>query len=117
MKRYFAYENGTGQFCDCEEQKLYYPAHNICYNAYRQGPCPSGYYLTLYSEETTAKCVKNPCGIDGVVPYQGKCQILWAKGKPCESELTYLGINDDHEIECSDSFFVRHWDVVVIYFF
>lgn len=94
-------EKTNEEVCDCKENFLYYVNDDSCYEPFRQGPCPDDHYLTLSPTDTIAKCVKNPCGVDGFVPYNGKCHILWAKGKPCENNFLYLGINEAFQIECS----------------
>ncbi|XP_051166660.1 uncharacterized protein LOC127284964 [Leptopilina boulardi] len=101
MIAYSINENPTERVCDCKSQLLYYPQDDSCYDAYRQGPCPYKHYLVLLPGEAVARCVKNPCSVDGFVPYRGKCHILWANGKPCDDEYTYLGFNQNYQIECN----------------
>ncbi|XP_051166665.1 uncharacterized protein LOC127284968 [Leptopilina boulardi] len=101
MQPFYADKNSTRQICDCEDTFLYHPEDDSCYDAYRQGPCNSGQYFVLSSGEMVAKCIKNPCDIDGFVHYQGKCHILWERGIPCKDQSNALGVNEDFEIECN----------------
>ncbi|XP_043462209.1 uncharacterized protein LOC122498507 isoform X2 [Leptopilina heterotoma] len=96
--------------CDCEDTYLYYSYHDSCYDAYRQGPCPAGNYFVLPEGEMEAKCEKNPCNVDGLVPFNGKCHFLWKSGSPCKDENTYLGINKQFQIECNNSQYLGSMD-------
>lgn len=116
MQAFLVRENSTDQFCDCEDTFLYHPEEDTCYDAYRQGPCQSGYYNALPPGEDVAKCIKNPCRVDGLVSFQGKCHFLWEAGIPCKDNSTYLGVNKDNfQIECSNERYVGSWyDLVII---
>ncbi|XP_043462103.1 uncharacterized protein LOC122498447 [Leptopilina heterotoma] len=100
MTFFLVNENSTQQYCDCDDTFLYHLEDNFCYDAYRQGPCPSGYYFVLSPGKYMATCQKNPCRIDGIVPFQGKCHFLWESGQPCKNKETQLGVNNDFQIEC-----------------
>ncbi|XP_043462216.1 uncharacterized protein LOC122498513 isoform X1 [Leptopilina heterotoma] len=109
MKHFLVSENSTEQYCDCDEIYLYHPKHDFCYDAYRQGPCQNGYYYVLSPNSYVATCQKNPCQIDGIVPFRGKCHFLWESGKPCRSETTFLGINDSYQLECGIKRYMGSW--------
>ncbi|XP_051166662.1 uncharacterized protein LOC127284965 isoform X2 [Leptopilina boulardi] len=109
MQSFLVSENSTKQFCDCQDTFLYHPENDFCYDAYRQGPCPSGYYFALSPGENVATCQLNPCRIDGLVPFNGKCHFLWESGHPCKNETLFLGINDNFQIECSDRRYIGSW--------
>ncbi|XP_043462219.1 uncharacterized protein LOC122498514 isoform X2 [Leptopilina heterotoma] len=94
---------GFEEYCDCEDYLLYNPEDEQCYDAYRTGPCSDGYYFMLPPGEIVAKCVKNPCLIDGLVPYKEQCHHLWKYGYPCKDNNTYLGIDDNFQVTCDDS--------------
>ncbi|XP_051166656.1 uncharacterized protein LOC127284961 isoform X2 [Leptopilina boulardi] len=91
------------EFCDCKDTFLYHVSDNFCYDAYRQGPCSIGHYFILPPGEALATCEKNPCDVDGLVPFNGKCHFLWKSGNPCKDNNTYLGINKEFQIECGSS--------------
>ncbi|XP_043480414.1 uncharacterized protein LOC122510072 [Leptopilina heterotoma] len=91
------------EFCDCEDNLLYNPADGNCYDPYREGPCSIGYYFALLPGEISAKCIENPCRIDGLVPYNGQCYNLWRYGHPCSNNNTYLGISENFQIQCDNS--------------
>ncbi|XP_051166663.1 uncharacterized protein LOC127284966 [Leptopilina boulardi] len=101
MKPFLISENSEKKYCDCDKTFLYNPKDDSCYDAYRQGPCPSGYYFALSPGENVATCKRNPCRIDGLVPFKGKCHFLWESGVPCKNTDTYLGINNNFQVECS----------------
>ncbi|XP_051158090.1 uncharacterized protein LOC127279646 [Leptopilina boulardi] len=102
LQLFVADEDRTEKFCDCEDKLLYHQEHNSCYDAYRKGPCPIGYYFIVPPGEIVAKCEQNPCEIDGLVPYDGQCHTLWKIGYPCSDNSSYLGINENFQIECDD---------------
>lgn len=107
------FPDDTGGFCDCEDTFLYHSEHDSCYDAYRQGPCSSRQYFILPPGETNAKCEKNPCKVDGMVPFKEKCHFLWKSGDPCNNE-TYLGINSQFQIECNSSKYLGSIEDLVI---
>ncbi|XP_043480397.1 uncharacterized protein LOC122510065 [Leptopilina heterotoma] len=61
------------------------------------------YYFALLPGKISAKCIKNPCRIDGLVPYNGQCYNLWRYGHPCSNNNTYLGISENFQIQCDNS--------------
>ena len=69
-------ENSTNRICDCLNFYLYYSGSNSCHEPYRQGPCPPENYLVLPPGEILARCEKNPCLEDGLVPFEGSCLRL-----------------------------------------
>ncbi|XP_011263765.1 uncharacterized protein LOC105255915 [Camponotus floridanus] len=69
--------------CECKSGFMYFPLDDSCYEAYKQGPCPSKNYLVLPENETLPRCVENPFLEDGMVPYNGTCYLLKTLG-PCE---------------------------------
>jgi len=69
--------------CECKLGFMYFPLDDSCYEAYKQGPCPSKNYLVLPVNETLPRCVENPCLEDGIVPYNGACYPLQTIGIPC----------------------------------
>lgn len=101
------------ELCDCEDTFLYHVSDNFCYDAYRQGPCSIGHYFILPPGEALATCEKNPCDIDGLVPFNGKCHFLWKSGNPCKDNNTYLGINKEFQIECGSSKYLGSIDRLV----
>ena len=60
--------------CVCRSDPVHVPWKNRCYPLYGRGPCASGQYLRL--EDNVAVCVANPCGSDGLVPFNGGCGQL-----------------------------------------
>ncbi|GAB1860317.1 DUF4789 domain-containing protein [Camponotus japonicus] len=70
--------------CECKQGFIYFPLDDSCYEAYKQGPCPSKNYLVLPVNETLSRCVENPCLEDGIVPYNGACSPLQTIGFPCK---------------------------------
>ncbi|XP_043462210.1 uncharacterized protein LOC122498508 [Leptopilina heterotoma] len=102
MSHYVDDKNQSIVFCDCKETLLYFPENDFCYDAYRQGPCPSEHYLVLDPGETVAKCKKNVCLLDGLVPFKDNCYFLWESELPCEKQFHKLTVNiDTFELECS----------------
>lgn len=85
---------------------IYYPLSNLCYAAYRKGPCRPNQYLILPKTSAIPECILNPCQVDGLVPFKNKCYSLQTPG-PCSlPELSYVvGVNATTlHIECiSDS--------------
>ncbi|XP_043462212.1 uncharacterized protein LOC122498511 [Leptopilina heterotoma] len=95
-------KNNSVPVCKCLDTFLNYSDDDSCYDAYRQGPCPSEHYLAFSSVTKTANCEKNPCLLDGLVPYQNKCYFLWSVNPPCEEESHHLNINrSTFEVECN----------------
>jgi len=76
--------------CECNSPFLYFPLNDSCYEAYRQGPCPSKNYLVLLKNETMPRCVKNRCLQDGLVPYNDACYPL--QTIPCNPYLLELNV-------------------------
>ncbi|CAB3246129.1 unnamed protein product [Arctia plantaginis] len=70
--------------CDCRPAYLYHPKTDQCWPAYRMGPCSNGYYLVLGPDSAIPYCEKNPCIIDSMVMYSGKCELLNTIS-PCNS--------------------------------
>ncbi|XP_051166657.1 uncharacterized protein LOC127284962 [Leptopilina boulardi] len=102
MARYIDETNHSITFCDCKETFLYFPENDFCYDSYRQGPCPSEQYLTLAPGENVAKCEKNPCLLDGLVPFDDNCYFLWKSELPCEKMFHKLIVNTStFKIECN----------------
>lgn len=60
---------------------LYYPPTNVCYAAYRQGPCRLNHYLILPKNSPIPVCAPSPCS-DGEVLYMKRCYKLFQPG-PC----------------------------------
>lgn len=93
-------ENSTNWICDCTfDQYLYYAEKNSCYQAYTQGPCPAAHYLVLNPGEKLAKCQKNPCKEDGLVPYNDVCATLGQQSKAC-FRRGYLVVDENFQLGC-----------------
>ncbi|KAG6460479.1 hypothetical protein O3G_MSEX012017 [Manduca sexta] len=81
--------------CDCRPAHLYHPASDLCWPAFRQGPCPEGQYLTLPQDSPIPVCQNNPCAIDRQVQWNGKCEVL-GNSAPCNHLFptpAALGVN------------------------
>ena len=102
-------DNSTNWICDCSIPSfLYFAEKNSCYLAYKQGPCPPEYYLILPPEENLAKCEKNPCLEDGLVPFKGTCALLFGKGSPCYFGFSLVINPETFELTCS----VRKFNII-----
>ncbi|XP_044731467.1 uncharacterized protein LOC123294485 [Chrysoperla carnea] len=93
--------------CDCAPGFLYYPLRNLCYPAYKQGPCEKKQYLVLQSDSSIPKCISNPCQRNGYVFYQNMCHQLGKLDGPCGLISTgngILGVNSTtFDVECLPS--------------
>lgn len=81
---------------------LYVPDKGRCYEAFRQGPCTAGQYLTLPEDSAIPKCESNYCNRDGQVRFNGRCYGLGTKG-PCGlAELnSVIGVNETTlQVQC-----------------
>ncbi|XP_033217973.1 uncharacterized protein LOC117173479 [Belonocnema kinseyi] len=88
--------------CDCNHPAyLYYFEDDSCYQAYEQGPCPSEYYLILSPGEDLAKCEKNPCLENGLVPFQDTCAGLYKVGPPCIHSFILTVDPDNFQLRCT----------------
>jgi len=81
--------------CDCKPAYLYVPQQARCFQAYRQGPCATGKYLTLPPNSAIPICESNVCNRDGQVRFNGRCYALGTTG-PCGlGELSsVIGVNE-----------------------
>lgn len=99
MLVYSSDRNNVAWVCDCRPRFLYVPLNDSCYEAYRQGPCPSQHYLFLPEGETVPQCVKNPCLEDNLVKYNNTCYALKTIGSPCAPGV--IGVNEiNFQLEC-----------------
>lgn len=91
----------NSSYCDCIDGHLYNPRDDLCYAAYKQGPCPKGFYFLLPEQAILARCVKNPCRMDGLVPYNGSCYNIESItiDRPCPEYQTFV-INVQYQPEC-----------------
>ena len=55
-----------------------------CYDLYTRGPCPTGQYIVHVPGTQLGRCADNPCGEDGMVPWDDKC---WQRGQYCAADL------------------------------
>ncbi|XP_043214110.1 mucin-2-like [Amphibalanus amphitrite] len=55
-----------------------------CYDLYTRGPCPAGEYVVHVPGSQLGRCEENPCGEDGLVPWDDKC---WQRGQYCATDL------------------------------
>ncbi|CAL7949587.1 unnamed protein product [Xylocopa violacea] len=104
MKRYPLDETSSTWICDCADKFLYFPSHNGCYEAYRQGPCKPMNYVVLLQNATEPTCVGNPCLVDGLVPYDNSCYPLKSTKRVCiiNNEEGTVNVNDStYELECA----------------
>ncbi|XP_033217239.1 uncharacterized protein LOC117173007 [Belonocnema kinseyi] len=99
MISYALDENSTNWTCDCFASYLYFSKSDSCYEPYKQGPCPPENYLVLPPGEILARCEKNPCLEDGLVPFEGACSRL---NEHCGlHEYNYLIVDQtDFKISC-----------------
>ncbi|XP_043255037.1 uncharacterized protein LOC122398860 [Colletes gigas] len=92
--------NKSTWICDCRPRFLYFPLNDTCHEAYMQGPCAPQDYVVLPKNEAVPKCIKNPCNVNGLVPYNGTCYSLRTIGGPCAPNGV-LGVNETtFELEC-----------------
>lgn len=94
------YIDQTGStFCDCENDRYFYPWDGQCYARQEQGPCDFGYYLDL-NENGRVECVPNYCQVDEFVrePTTGKCFRKDYVGYCPEDRLQYHTSNQT--VEC-----------------
>ena len=85
--------------CDCKPKFLYFPSNNSCHEAYMQGPCPRGEYVTLPEDDVIPRCTINPCKENGLVLFCGFCYRLGCN-EPCTANHT-LNVNETtYTLEC-----------------
>lgn len=85
---------------------IYYPDRDECFEAYRRGPCQFNQYLTLVKDNVIPVCVPNPCNVDGLVNFAGKCYQLDTQG-PCPPTHidNLVGVNETTlEVICTRGF-------------
>lgn len=87
-----ANDNQTEWICGCNPGFLHDVKTNSCHEAYRQGPCPQEYFFVHPSGEKDAKCEKNICLDDRLVPFEDGCYPLYKFGSPCPKNH-YLGVD------------------------
>ncbi|XP_072930010.1 uncharacterized protein [Epargyreus clarus] len=83
---YYPGDQKDDWICDCRPGYLYHPSTNKCWPAYRQGPCQRGHFLVLPNDSPVPTCYINPCMMDTLVIWNGKCEILGST-TPCESKF------------------------------
>ncbi|KAJ0173730.1 hypothetical protein K1T71_010879 [Dendrolimus kikuchii] len=94
---YYPGDQKDDWICDCRPAYLYHPDSDMCWPAYRQGPCQGGFHLILPQNSAIPVCVKNDCTIDSYVMWNGKCEKMNTLS-PCISDFTryapmILGVN------------------------
>ncbi|RVE55309.1 hypothetical protein evm_000207 [Chilo suppressalis] len=71
---YYPGDQKDDWICDCRPAFLYHPGSDSCWSAYQRGPCASDEYITLPKDSVIPVCVKNPCGVDTYVIFNGRCE-------------------------------------------
>ncbi|XP_015120223.1 uncharacterized protein LOC107043302 [Diachasma alloeum] len=86
--------------CECETGFLYYGPTDGCYAPYQRGPCPPGEHLVLPRGSEIAKCLANPCGNNGTVPFENTCIHLLTPGPPCTGGQAAVVDEATYELSC-----------------
>ncbi|CAG9789197.1 unnamed protein product [Diatraea saccharalis] len=73
---YYPGDQKDDWICDCRPAFLYHPQSDSCWSAFQRGPCAVNEYLILPKDSVIPICVKNPCGADTYVIFNGKCEML-----------------------------------------
>nr|XP_021193598.2 uncharacterized protein LOC110378588 [Helicoverpa armigera] len=79
---YYPGDQKDDWICDCRPGFLYHPKSDACWAAYTKGPCLDGQYLILPQGSAIPLCETNPCIINKLVMFNGKCQPL-STTAPC----------------------------------
>ncbi|XP_050672056.1 uncharacterized protein LOC126970270 [Leptidea sinapis] len=73
---YYPGDQPDDWICDCRPGYLYHPETDSCWMAFRRGPCRHDEFLVLPTNSIIPECEKNPCKMDSLVSWNGKCEPL-----------------------------------------